>query len=64
MTNRVIHIIAANPDAPASHVLNTESMACSLRAAIGKGWFGKQAEPEAAALYRALNKYLKAVGEE
>jgi len=51
--------IRANPLAPAAYAGNTESLACSLRAAIGKGWINPASEHEATRLYHALTAFLE-----
>lgn len=56
--------IKSNPLAPTGYAHNTESLACSLRAAIGKGWINPASEHEATRLYHALNAFLESVGED
>lgn len=50
--------IKANPLAPPAYIGSTDSLACSLRAALGKGWISPEVEHEATRLYHALNAFL------
>ena len=52
-------VMRANPLAPAAYADNTASLACSLRAAIGKGWINPASKHEATRLYHALNAFLE-----
>ena len=50
--------------APHPHSELTTTLAVTLRQNISAGWINQDGTKEAEALHRALNRYLKAIGEQ
>ena len=47
-----------------AHSEKTTTLAVNLRHHISRGWINPTGKKEAEALHRALNRYLKAIGEQ